>query len=488
MKRIVAMILALVLVFALVGCGKGKKREPIKLTLSTEDSEAILAAAGINLPDAATAAGANSTVKWFCWYDPFQNYDEGEIVNTGYWTFTEKYNSNIELIETDYFERYNDLANLILSSNSPDMFPAGTGATATYPISCLKGTFVPVDDYINYDDPLWAGMKDAANYYILGGKHFAMITDLTFRDVVSYNRRVMEEWGFDDPATLFANDEWTWAKFAEMCRDFSDGDENRYALDGYAYQGGIVQSTGQQVLQLDENGKFYSNIDSPEIERAQNLIYDLVKDDCCYHEGTNRWALRSKGGENFGAGIADGLCLFYIIETSFFTNTVEMITPLWGDVSQNEVMFCPLPRDENGDGKYYLNSAPKGYCLVSGGENHAGAALLASCERFKILDPTVVNIDKKQLKEVYLWNDEMLDMVDTCYEIAARDPIIILTGDLPSGLSSPLDAIDTGITRAANPTSWAQLKEQNREAIDYHIEELNAMIEEYNDGHLLEDE
>lgn len=480
MKRIVALLLAVVLVLTLVGCGKGKRKEPIKLTLSTEDSEAILKAAGIQLPSVEEAAGANSVVKFFCWYDPFQNYSESEMVNTGYFTFTEKYGGSIEWLETEYFARYDDLANLILASNAPDMFPAGTNATATYPMSCIKGTFAPVDDYISYDDPLWAGMSSAADYYVLGGKHYAMIIDLTFRDVVVYNRRVMNDWGFDDPATLFANDEWTWSKFYEMCMDFSDGDENRYALDGYAYQGGLVQSTGQQILQLDENGKFYSNIDSPEIERAENLVYDLVKNDCCYHEGNNRWALRKKGGEEFGVGLADGLCLFYIIETSYFTHPVEEVTPIWGDVSEQEVMFCPLPRDDNGDGKYYLNSAPNGYCLVSGGENHAGAALLASCERFKKLDPTVVDIDKKQLKEKYLWSDEMLEMYDTCYEIAAADPIIILTGDIPTSLQNPINAIEQGITRSAQPTSWAQLKEQHRESIEYYTEELNSLIDEFN--------
>ena len=60
-KRIVAILLAAVMILALVGCGK-QRREPIQLTLSTEDAEAILAAAGIMLPDAEAAAGANSVV------------------------------------------------------------------------------------------------------------------------------------------------------------------------------------------------------------------------------------------------------------------------------------------------------------------------------------------------------------------------------------------------------------------------------------------
>ena len=95
MKRLVAAILAVLFILTIVGCGK-QKREIIKLTLSTEDAEAILRAAGITLPDEQTAAGTNSTVKYLSWYDGFHNYSEDEIVKTGYFTFTEKYGCEIE--------------------------------------------------------------------------------------------------------------------------------------------------------------------------------------------------------------------------------------------------------------------------------------------------------------------------------------------------------------------------------------------------------
>ena len=55
MKKLFALLLTVVLVIGLVGCGK-PKREVIQLTLSTEDAEAILNAAGIYLPDAETVA------------------------------------------------------------------------------------------------------------------------------------------------------------------------------------------------------------------------------------------------------------------------------------------------------------------------------------------------------------------------------------------------------------------------------------------------
>ena len=56
MKRFIAILLAALMIVMLVGCGE-KKRQPIQLTLSSEDSEAILAAAGIVLPDAEAAEG-----------------------------------------------------------------------------------------------------------------------------------------------------------------------------------------------------------------------------------------------------------------------------------------------------------------------------------------------------------------------------------------------------------------------------------------------
>ena len=477
LKKVIAMLLCAVMVIALVGFGK-EKRKPIKLTLSTEDAEAILAAAGIMLPDAETAPGANTTVKFFAWYDPFQNYSEDEIINTGYFTFQEKYGGEMEFIETTYSERNNDLANLVLSSSSPDFAPAGTSNGATFPMSCIKGMYQPIDQWIDYTDPLWADMAEAAEYFALGDKHFAIVTDLTYKDVIPYNRRVIDEWGFDDPAELYANDEWTWDVFYEMCMEFSDPDEDRFALDGWYVVNSLVEeSTGIYLIDKDENGKFFSNLDDPTIEVAENLIYDLVRNGCCYYEGTDYWANRNDA--EYGAGIKDGLCLFWPCDRSGFTHPVEEINNVWGDIEAGELMFAPLPRYQDGDGIYYLNASPTGYMICSGATNPEGVALLSACDRFKILDPTVVDIDEKQLREVYKWSDEMLEMHDTCNRIVAENPRMFYTGDLPTGIQDIYNNFDWNIRRSGASSTWAQLKEQHREAFDYYIEELNAIIDEY---------
>ncbi len=56
-------------------------------------------------------------------------------------------------IETTYSSRNDDLANLILSSKSPDFTRCGTSNTATFPYNCMKGMYTTVDDYIDYIGP-----------------------------------------------------------------------------------------------------------------------------------------------------------------------------------------------------------------------------------------------------------------------------------------------------------------------------------------------
>ncbi|MCD7771996.1 MAG: hypothetical protein LUH23_07920 [Oscillospiraceae bacterium] len=477
-KRILALTMAVLMIVALVGCGSSS-REIVYLTLSTEDATAILAAAGITLPDVEETTAAGTEIQWFSWYDDFHNYSEDEIINTGYFTFTEKYGCTIKWIETTYEDYSDDLANLVLSSKSPDFALAGTSNTATFPYSCMKGMYQPVDDYVDYSEPLWEGMADAAEYFALGDQHFAFVTDVTFKSIVPYNRRVIEEYGYDDPAELYWNDEWTWDVFYEMCIDFSDPDDDRYALDGWYYVNSIVEeSTGRTIIQKDEDGHFYTNLDDPLIEIAENMIYDLVKNDCVYHEGNDYWAGRNDFV--YGSGVKEGLCLFWICDVpTGLKLTVEEMNQIWGDIEEGEIMFAPLPRYEDGDGIYYLNSLPTGYMLITGASNPEGVALLAACERFKTIDPTVVNIDKKQLKETYLWTDEMLEMYDECYNIAVANVVMYYTGDLGTSLDSAYNSFDWGINRNGGSYTWAQLKETYGDRLDYYVEELNAMIDNY---------
>lgn len=483
LKRILAISLAALMIVALVGCG-GKKRERIALTLSTEDSEAILNAAGIYLPDAETAPGANSVVKWYANYD-FYQYSEGELANLGFFTFKERYGGDSEWIEyPSWEERYTQLANLVLAGTSPDFMP---GVPDLFPNKALKGMIQPVNDYIDYSDPLWGPMKDyAEKYFSIGDKVYIIAYDMSCNLVCPYNPRVIEEWGFDDPAELYANDEWTWDRFADMCYEFTDGDQDRYALDGWYFSRAIMRSAGISTVSLDSTtGKFVSNLDDPRLERAAAVLYDLNKAETIY-PWWNGWQLRN--GTD-GGGMKEGTCLFQPIGMWGFTSgDYESVSAVWGDTKNGEIMFVPIPRDPNGDGIYYMDAQPSGYAIIAGATNPEGVGLLAMCDRFKTIDPTVENINRLQYKTKFFWTDEMLEMWDECYELANADPdhvIIAYADDSNGGLGNSIGTRITTIddnahsTSAAGAQTWAQIKESQGDALQYDIDELNQQIDDF---------
>ena len=481
-KRLSAVFLALLMIAALVGCG-AQRRQPIELTLSTEDAEAILNAAGIYLPDPEAAPGAGTTVKWYSWFDTFHNYSEGEVVNTGFFTFRERYGCDLEYIECTWDERFSRLATLMLGGTPPDFY---NGETENFPYYALHGTFAPINDYIDLDDPLWADIADyMRTYFSIGGDVYLLCTDLYFGSILAYNRRIIEEYGFDDPAELFYNNDWTWDEFYDMATSFSDADDERYALDGWFYSKSLQRSCGLPVVSLDTStGKFVSNLDDPRLERAGNLLYDLNKNECIWPYYNHGWQVRNQGNSSaadFGDGLKEGDLLFSCGGPYHITGTVEEISAEYADVTENELMFVPMPRDPDGDGVQYVESDPMGYCIVKNAENPEGVALLAACDRFKAIDPTVMSIDRLQKIEKYLWTDEMMDMYDLCVDLANRSENVLISYDeqgLGSQVGSAIETIERNGMQSATST-WAQLKENTADQLQYYLDDLNARVEAF---------
>lgn len=474
-KKIISLLLAAILICSLVGCGNGKKREVVQLTLSTEDSELILNAAGIYLPEAEEVACRDTIIKLYGYRNDLQNYSESEMIQTGYWTFKERYGCDIEWIECVFGERWNQLANLILAGDSPDFYAAWA---TDFPIYSIKGMFQPVDDYVDYDDPLWSGMKYMAdNYFSINGKHYVFVTDVIANCVVVYNRRIMDEWGFEDPAELFRNNEWTWDKMMDMSKTFTDSDEGRYAFNAWHTEEALFTSTGTFLVEYDpEAGEYKSNLDDPRIERAADWLYDLMKNELHFPSWTIGWAM-NYGNE--GGGMKEGKTLFAMGPWYIFDErrSAEEYDQIFGDIRGGELMIVPVPRDPNGDGEYYIDSKIKGYNLILGAPNPEAVGLLAACDRFKTVDPTVVNIDRVQLKEKKGWTDEMLEMWDTMYDIVNSHNTLVM---FENGLGDAAPVVDTlfNYTRMGSDASWGKRKEDNGEKLQYYLDELNKQIRE----------
>ena len=194
----------------------------------------------------------NKTVKWMSDWD-INPTESDPVPHADLYYFQEIYGGNIEYYHVDYDQRYDKLAESISSGEGIDLFFAGNGDAI--PKGAIREMFIPVDDYIEFESPLWKDVKDINDSLLWNDKHYTAVVQTTGDSVaVLYNRKTMQEAGLEDPAVLYENDEWTWDTFQEMLEKYVDTENQRYGIDGWWFEFGFINTTGVPPVSI-EDGK-----------------------------------------------------------------------------------------------------------------------------------------------------------------------------------------------------------------------------------------
>lgn len=101
------------------------------------------------------------------------------------------------------------------------------------------------------------------------------------RGGVYFNKRLLEEAGVDPdlPYDLQAKNEWTWDTFEDLCKKLtrdtnSDGVNDCWAMTSFKgdLMNSAIASNGAQLIDVDENGRFYLASNSDEYMQAYDWI------------------------------------------------------------------------------------------------------------------------------------------------------------------------------------------------------------------------
>ncbi len=462
-KRLTAMLSALAMLGTMTACstdeGIASEAEVTSATtapkqLSEEEQAAVQEV------EIADEKLENGTVKWLATYDI--NPDKGKPKLFALELFETKYGGKIEYIPTTWENRYNDLSTMVLGGSAPDLFPAQE--FDTFPSKVADGMFQPFDDYLDFnDESLWTeGAKKLADAHVIGGKHYVAPVNTDSKCLMIYNKRTMEENGLDDPAELFAEGNWTWDTFREMCVEYCDREEDKFAYDSWYFETQFVLTTGVAPISM-EDGLVKSGIDSAELERAENFMYELKRDDLPLPKAEFNWTEQPQR-------IAEGKTLFWPCAT----------WALWeADLSkfgeQGEIMFVPMPRDPNAD-EYYLPANMDAYALCKGAENPEGAAAFIKCKLIAEKDENALAITENQYREDYGWTDEMFEMWYKVRELTDANPVVSLHMGLPSEVAA---IVDDSIKQASfNGTDWNTTRETISGLVQTTVDDLNHTIQE----------
>lgn len=391
------------------------------------------------------------SLKWMGFYDLNPTNDAPER-STELALFEDTYGAKLEYIPTTNATQFDDLATAILGGTPPDIFVYDWRA---FPYDINKGQYQPIDSIVDWNDPMWADVKDISDKFVWKGEHYLAPFGYGFNDfqILMYNKSTIEEMGAEDPYELYEKGEWDWDKFTGLMKDFTDNGTDRFGIAGW-WANAFVYTCGDVLVNYDGE-KFTNNLYSAKVESAQNVISDI-------------WVngLVKRGWVDPSQAFSTGDTLFYAMGTWAYEGAA-------GAVPDDVIQIVPFPKQPGSD-TYYMNKRIFTHMWVKGSENADCVKAWFNCNRLVNYDPQYTEITKEKfLTNNKNWSSEMYDVVMSYYD----DDKFTLAYDYGYGLSATMNSevmnvLYEGVVNEQFE-SWVQAREQYMNIVDSEISAYN---------------
>lgn len=463
-KRVIVGAMALLSAVSVASCGSSSGGDSSssyvdKVKVASTDDIATI-------PD-----GSEKELEWLSYFDINPTKKEPEK-RTDLTLFEEK-GGKIKYSQTSSMNKYDKLAARLMSNNPPDMF--WYEQSMTFPANCIKEMFQPVDDIVDFDSAMWSDVKDVAEQFTLNGKHFVAPINFLPGSVITYDKSMIDAAGLDDPYELYQNNEWNWDNWYDMMSEFvsnAPADVERFGINGW-FQTQVIQQTGKTMVNYDGE-KFTNNINDPDIERAEDLLYQVGKNNLV----NGNWLGNAK------QALKDGNLLFYCMGTWAMTGNN-------GPSDADTWRVVPVPSDPNTDEKY-MTSDMTAYMWVRGSTAKEAVKCWYECCRMANTDETY----KENGKEKFLnanpnWTEDMYQVIVDCSSSEYNQVF-----DYGYGISSTMsddNANEDGncVTRKlyeytnkadenGKQFSWTELRESYSATVDAELKTINDAVVAFN--------
>lgn len=428
----------------------------------------------------------DTRIKWMAWWEIDETAANAELFKEVY-GIPEKgieksanYDHTGRIFDymyTDYNSRYDKLATAIQSGDSPDLFPF---EIRDYPYGALQGRYQPIDGIVDLTTDKWTKAKDVMDQFVLNGKQYCAIYEISFDSLLYYRKSVIEDAGLEDPRELFENDNWTWDTFLDMARKFqkTGDDENpKFVTEGYNTEIELLVSTGTPLISI-EGGKLVNNMNSANVQRAMDLLSTLQSENLRWPIQENGWSVNPKLW-------AQGNILFYANGGTWEFEGDSGLKKFADRFSwdEDEIKVVPYPRDPQAD-KYYHFMKQDALMWCKGSTNANGVAAWIDCCVTTSLDDKVTAASRKQAKTKYGWTDYNLDFIysqTTLDGTSKITPIFDFKNGIGNDIAdagraeSPVEALTKTVYLSGEKT-YAQLNAEYFTQIDTRVNEINEKI------------
>ncbi len=244
-KRVLSLLLALVFVLTIAGCSSGRTRTNGSTNnddtndSSGPDFSGMFGNSSGNNSSGNNNSGSNNSgnvsnnysgtvisSKDFEW-PKYDFGDKKEVVILGLWDFRdvykdllkEQYGLKVKYVNSTWTSLYEDMQKMwqLGEGQAPDLVYSKYASHEVYsPI--LKGMLRPVEDYVDFNSPIWKDMKSIYNQTKFNGHNYEMYYETLPGPWILYNTKIFKDAGVDDLWETYKADPngWDWNKLEEV--------------------------------------------------------------------------------------------------------------------------------------------------------------------------------------------------------------------------------------------------------------------------------
>lgn len=392
-------------------------------------------------------------IVWLSDYD--LNAQVGQERPTPVALFEDLYGGKIRFVQTSLKNKYNTLSAMILAGDEVDMFEYEEGE---FPKGVLSQQFQALDPYfrsmgMNYD--IWENMEDIIESLEYKGEHYVIPYSFSNPVVMTYSRKLIRDYGLDDPYELYQNDQWNWDTFMNIAESYRSK-TGKPAVRG-DLGNSLIHSSGYRLIGY-RNGKLVSNINHAPLRYAELFMQEI-----------GRKSLYSTTWSDS-----------YTTETLFFVNNSWTLGTSNVNNSGMDLMVVPVPKDPDVEGNYIICDLDA-KLLVKNSTKGDAVATYIMCERIVASQPeykagakayatTPVTSSSGAVKS-YI-TAEQYDALESFLDPAKVTPVF----DYIWGMNSTADGImeslsNTFLINGGSENDWKNLRNSYYGAINEVINE-----------------
>lgn len=346
-------------------------------------------------------------------------------------TYMEKYGGpKIEFLTYNYGECGMKLQAMVLAGTSPDVYKIRYGDMTSL---LFANVWSDITDKFDWDNRNWCELEPYLQYVTLDGKILAA-PEMNANYMIWFNKSLFQEYGVEDPLSLWEKNEWTLDKFNDICRKLTIKEGGNTSIYGFGYDhcwfNEVLAMFDTDFVTYD-GSKYISNVDDPKLLEAFSYITQMG-----HVEKT--WSDMSKANAYFASGKQAML---------YYGNWLAMSDPYRSMNISGKIDFVPVPENTATGLGPRQDYGISGHAIPVGAKNVAEACAFIEIFNFFKQTPELDMVSTKADCELSGISIEQFFRYRSCryYEN-------------PYTLLSPL-AHDEYLLRALKGESWYVIRE-----------------------------